>query len=137
LTVSPDFIGSSITATATMVGRTSESEAILYQAKHMRPLSPVHGRVKQTDAGVEIGWIERTDNDDWGPDFQESDARFTVSIKKHNGETQSYDVQRPELTIAETPMSDIEAISIAKIAERYGEGPNLIIDLSSLTQASA
>ena len=137
LTVSPDFIGSSITATATMVGRTSESEAILYQAKHMRPLSPVHGRVKQTDAGVEIGWIERTDNDDWGPDLQESDARFTVSIKKHNGETQSYDVQRPELTIAETPMSDIEAISIAQIAERYGEGPDLIIDLSSLMQASA
>ena len=130
LPIDDAFIGINITAEAIMAGRASDPVMASYAAAHLRPLSPVHGKISDHETGLELTWIRRTriGGDSWSgldvPIGEESEF-YKVSVMYTSGDSDSFDVAEPRLTLPNTARADIEHISIAQGSRAYGFGPPL------------
>ena len=132
LPVDDAFIGTEVTAEAIMAGRASDAISVPYFAAHLRPLSPVHGRLTETGNGLELTWIRRSriGGDSWSgldvPLGEESEF-YKISVIYVDGQSADFDTITPRLSLPNMARADIATISIAQGSRAYGFGPPLHI----------
>jgi hypothetical protein len=123
--------GESLTVQARVAGRVSEPYELSYEARHLRPLSPVHGRAEIKDGELKLNWIRRTrqGGESWsGLDVPlgEDIALFRVEALKEGVVIETREAERPEAILYRL---DAERIRISQGSTVYGFGPPLIIEL--------
>jgi len=65
--IDPARIGETLSIMGSAATRESDPLNFTYQARHLRPLPPVHGKVRMTDTHLEASWIRQTrlGGDNW------------------------------------------------------------------------
>lgn len=125
-------IGDNISLSALAGGRESQLEDQPYWARHLRPLSPVHGRVNIQEAGRRLSWIRRTrfGGDSWtGLDvlLGEDMALFRVELFQNAELIDTLETDETELLVTQDS-ADMARISQGSTA--YGFGPVLEVSLT-------
>ncbi len=128
LPVSAD-IGDSLSISAVAAGRESDPVSMVYQARHLRPLSPVHARAVAVGSGLEVSWIRRSRiaGDSWsGLDIPlgEDIALFRVQAIKNGVVVETVETaQSPALILTPDP----DELRIAQGSTAYGYGGEVVV----------
>ncbi|WP_371396201.1 glycoside hydrolase/phage tail family protein [Fretibacter rubidus] len=127
-----DAIGTDISVTGVMAGRQSDPYVLPYTAAHLRPLSPVHGRIDAGGDGSIISWIRRSRSggDSWaGLDIPLGEERefYAVKVNFNNGGSENFTVDTPLLLLPTIHQADITRVTVAQGSRAYGYGPPLTI----------
>ncbi|PHS40237.1 MAG: hypothetical protein COA91_04475 [Robiginitomaculum sp.] len=136
LSTSPELRGSELSFTATTNGREQAEKFTLdYQANHLRPLSPVHIKVKRGGININISWIRRTrvGGDNWAAldvPLGEDSERYVVEFLDAGGvlvltkETLVPFLQIPVAELETTLGSQLTEISVKiyQMSQSYGRG---------------
>jgi len=87
--ISPELIGETLDVTATAAGRDSRPTVFIYEAAHLKPLSPAHLSVKERATGHILLWIRRSreDADSWVGEVSLGEERELYRVRLWNGET--------------------------------------------------
>lgn len=108
--------------------------SLTYQARHLRPLSPVHIRSHITTNSLDISWTRRTreGGDDWDlieTPLGEAFERYLVVFKQNQSTVAYFEAQQSSLSI---PLNELSAIygqlpsqiqlEIMQISNTYGQG---------------
>lgn len=117
-----------------------EEHVLAFEGVGLRPLSPVHLRVKQGPSGLDISWIRRTrvDGDTWqGTDVPLGEEREAYLLRLRVGA----DVKR-EVMLSAPQFSYSDAmrasdgigasftIEVAQLSDRFGQGPFTRIEIN-------
>lgn len=128
----PDYIGQDISLLARTANRESDPFTFAYEGAHLRPLSPVHGKVVMGDDTSYVSWIRRTriGGDNWVAmevPLGETREFYRVQIMAGDNLIGEYETDMSEFTFD----ASISAshILIAQGSEIYEFGPALRIDL--------
>lgn len=126
-------IGEDVTLSSIMAGRAGDDIDVPYKARHLRPLSPVHGRLISEAGGLGISWIRRTreGGDSWtGLDVPlgEEAALYRVTIRGQ-GLRRTVETAATSLLMSDITMDSVRTVSIAQGSRAYGFGPPLTLTL--------
>ncbi len=135
LPIPPDLKGTELTLQITSAGR-SQSQTLThaYQARHLRPLSPVHLRGGMVDDILHLSWIRRTrlGGDGWAqPDVPLAEAQefytldFVVGeniILSRTSEQARYEISRAVLEAAAGGIISELVVTIRQVSQHYGPG---------------
>ncbi len=133
LPVSPTRIGDEIEIYGEGAGRKSDVSKFIYQSRHLRPLSPVHGIAELNDDGLRVSWIRRTriGGDSWaGLDVPlgEDAELYRVDFIMAENVIASFDVTTPSLFLPSLALSQLgsyESILVRQGSAAFGYGPAL------------
>ena len=133
LNVSNDLIGSEVAVRAISQTRESLPQSLQYTARHLRPLSPVHG--KYSPSTRLVSWIRRTrvDGDNWtGLDVSlgEAEELYEVNIFADDSLIDTIIVQTPEYEMPASLAAQASHITVAQGSNLYGFGPSLTIPIT-------
>ncbi|MEE9272470.1 MAG: glycoside hydrolase/phage tail family protein [Robiginitomaculum sp.] len=129
LPVAADLRSSDITVSLVASGRSdTQTTNSFYEAKHLRPLSPVHIKTKKTDTSLEISWIRRTriGGDDWASlevPLGEAIELYEVDIFLGDTLISPHQINTASLSVALSKLPN-GALSLAvyQISQIYGRG---------------
>ena len=130
--LSDDVIGTDISLTALMAGRQSDPYILPYTASHLRPFTPVHGRIEAQGDGTIISWVRRSRSggDGWAgidiPLGEESEF-YTVEVMFADDRVEPFAVETSALALPTVSPTDITRVTIAQGSRAYGYGPPLTI----------
>ncbi|MEP6342528.1 MAG: glycoside hydrolase/phage tail family protein [Maricaulaceae bacterium] len=132
LPLSNDLIGSDVSVSAVSRMRQSLLQSIPYTARHLRPLSPVHGVYNQTTR--QVSWIRRTrlDGDNWtGLDVPLGEAEELYELNIYDGDSliETHVVHTIAYELPVALATQATHITIAQGSNIYGFGPSLNIPL--------
>ena len=125
LPVPDSFIGESIPISAIAAGRQSDTLHHPYKAVHLRPLSPVHVKIREENGQITLSWIRRTriGGDSWaGLDVPlgEEIERYRVQLWKEGVVIAEYETTEPTLTLP--TLQNTDTVSIAQASRAFGWG---------------
>ncbi|MGJ8562217.1 MAG: baseplate multidomain protein megatron [Alphaproteobacteria bacterium] len=135
LPISNDHLGEDIVITAEAGGRDSAPAAMVYAARHLRPLAPVHGRAEMKDGALHVSWARRTriGGDNWaGLDVPLGEEREFYRVEVLNGEDilltietagENYEFSSGELSDVGT----FDGLTIRQGSMSFGFGPSLTL----------
>ena len=128
--VSDDLIGAALTVTAVSQGRESEAQTITYDARHLRPLKPVHGVFDRVTG--QASWIRRSriGGDRWtGLDIPLGEMQELYHIDVYSGENllHSEDVAQPSYIVPESFIGPATHILVSQVSDLVGAGSALRI----------
>ena len=132
LNLSTDLIGNEVAINAVSQTRESLSQSFPYIARHLRPLSPVHGTYDpQTH---HVSWIRRTrvGGDGWtGLDVPlgEMEELYQLNIFEGDRLIETVLVQEPNYEIPPSLAVQATHLTVAQGSNIYGFGPSLTIPL--------
>ena len=124
--------GDDITLTAVAAGRESGPLTRRYEARHLRPLSPVHAKISRDDNSVTVRWIRRSrgrQSDSWaGLDtaLGEDISLYRVQALKAGAVIETIETQG---TSAKLKALDADRLHIAQGSTAYGFGAILQVAL--------
>ena len=133
LNISNEYIESDITVNASSRFRESLPKNFYYRARHLRPLSPVHGKY---DPSIRrVSWIRRTriDGDKWtGLDVPlgEAEELYEVAMFDNEQLIETIIAQEPQYDLPASLAEQVTHITVAQGSNLYGFGPHLLIPLS-------
>ncbi len=135
LPISNDHLGDQISLTATAAGRESDPVSTVYSARHLRPLSPVHGIAQMIEGGLNLSWIRRTrtGGETWaGIDVPLGEARefYRAEFVKDDIVITSFESAEPRLSVSAASLQSIGAydkIRISQGSDAFGYGPALVV----------
>lgn len=116
--------GEDLVLEARSAGRLSDPYTISYEARHLRPLSPVHIKVNVEDETMHLNWIRRTriSGDSWsGLDVPlgEDNLRFRVESLRGGLVIESVDVDSTRALLSNI---DVDTVRISQASTVYGFG---------------
>lgn len=131
-------IGETINIAASAGGRSSDSVSHIYLARHLRPLSPVHGYAVLDDDGLHLSWIRRTriGGDSWaGLDVPlgEEQELYRVELIDGEGVFASYICRSTTFQITQAEllqMPAVERVRISQISNVFGYGTAMELDIN-------
>jgi len=128
LPLSDSAIGEVVPITATAAGRESDRLQHLYKAVHLRPLSPVHVKIREVNGQIEISWTRRTrkGGDSWaGLDvpLSEEEERYKVQLLSGGEVIEEHETLAPRLILA--GLKNADGVSIAQASRAYGWGADV------------
>ena len=123
--------GEEATLSAIAAGRQGDPLTLIYQARHLRPLSPVHAKAARHEDGVSVNWIRRTriGGDSWGGldvPLGEDISLFRVQAFE-NGKI--IETVETENTFAILQSQTADYLEISQGSTAYGFGAVLRADL--------
>ena len=137
--IDPARIGETISLTGTAAGRESDPLEFIYHAHHLKPLPPVHGKVRVTDTALQASWIRQTreGGDNWAAmDVPLGETRefYRVQIVRGEEILAEFEVDEARVSINLADISPLQAndrLYIAQGSDIYGFGTplNLLISL--------
>ena len=137
LPISPARLGGSVTVTAEAGGRGGDPITLIYAARHLRPLSPVHPKLTVNEDGLHLSWVRRTGlhGDSWaGLDVPLGEEREFYRVRLLDGDNvlATYESEKSELSVSSAawgPLSvAITQIQIQQGSTGFGYGAALYID---------
>jgi len=97
--ISPELIGETLDVKASAAGRDSRATSLTYTANHLKPLSPVHLSVKDTETGKRLSWIRRSrvDAESWVGEVPvgEAEERYRVRIWNNDTLLEEVEIDNP------------------------------------------
>ncbi len=125
LPVSAGLIGETVPLSAMAAGRESDTLHHLYEAAHLRPLSPVHPKITQENGQTTISWTRRTriGGDSWaGLDVPlgEEEERYRLQFWVEGAVIAEYETIEP--TIVLNSLESADSLSIAQASRAFGWG---------------
>ncbi|MDA8708535.1 glycoside hydrolase/phage tail family protein, partial [Hellea sp.] len=132
LPIAEGAIGETVPITAIAAGRAADTLHHLYQATHLRPLSPVHVKITENDGQTQISWTRRTriGGDSWaGLDVPlgEEEERYRVQLLSGGTLIAEYETAAPSLSLPDLQNADTVAISQASRAYGWGAHATLSV----------
>jgi len=120
-----------MTLQARAAGRASRPFELSYAARHLRPLSPVHGKAEINSGQIKVSWIRRTrkGGDNWsGLDVPlgEDISLYRVEALKEGSVIEATEVDRTQAALIRL---DADSLRVSQGSTEYGFGPPLIIEL--------
>nr|WP_051279543.1 glycoside hydrolase/phage tail family protein [Hellea balneolensis] len=118
-------VGETVAMMATAAGRESDVLEHLYKAAHLRPLSPVHVKFRETDDETQLSWIRRTriGGDNWtGLDVPLGEEVEHYRIQLWSGDTliEEHETTEPKLILPS--LRNADRVIIAQASRAYGWG---------------
>ena len=118
-------IGEAVPINAIAAGRAADTLHHLYKATHLRPLSPVHIKIRDNNGQKEISWTRRTrtGGDSWaGLDVPlgEEAERYRVQLWADGAVIAEHETSEPRLTLPS--LQNADSLSIAQASRAYGWG---------------
>ena len=129
----PDgLIGETVPITAIAAGRQSDTLEHHYKATHLRPLSPVHVKIRDANGQTTISWIRRTriGGDSWaGLDVPlgEEEERYRVQLWADGAVIAEHETTEPSLTLSS--LGEADSLSIAQASRAFGWGAPITLPL--------
>ena len=125
LPLAESAIGETVPISAIAAGRAGDTLKHLYQATHLRPLSPVHVKITENDGQTQINWTRRTriGGDSWaGLDVPlgEEEERYRVQLLLNNALIAEYETTSPGLSLPD--LQNADTVAIAQGSRAYGWG---------------
>ena len=133
LPLSPDFIGEMVTLNAEAAGRDADPLEFDYKARHLRPLAPVHAKIRKENGQVHISWIRRTrqGGDSWSgldvPLGEETEV-YRVQLYEGGSLIAEYEVSTSKVTLPEAGIGYADSVSITQGSQAYGWGSERVIE---------
>lgn len=133
-----DVIGTDVSLQAFTARRESREDVVLYNARHLRPFAPVHGRYDSK--ARRLSWIRRgrIDSDRWtGLDIPLGEFQEMYQVRLYQGETEVLNVTTDQAyyDLPADLSADIDSADIAQGSETYGFGAALRIPVSANLQS--
>lgn len=127
----PQERGEAVTLTAIAAGRAANPLSLAYQARHLRPLSPVHAKAVRSDMALAVSWIRRarTSGDSWaGLDVPlgEDISLFRVEAIKNGAVVETVETN---VSAAVLQTLDADSLEIVQGSTAYGFGAALRLSL--------
>ncbi len=134
LPLSTDFIGEIVTLNAEAAGRAADPLEFDYKARHLRPLAPVHAKIRKEGGQIHISWIRRTrqGGDSWsGLDVPLGEETEVYRVRFYEGESviAEYVVSSAEFSISETDIIMADRVSIVQGSQGFGWGASITRNL--------
>ena len=123
--------GEEMTISAIAAGRAADPLTLTYQARHLRPLPPVHAKVSRGDNDLSISWVRRTRvaGDSWGGldvPLGEDAPLYRVQAFAGGALIETVETDRASAIL---PSEEAESVEISQGSTAYGFGPVLKVDL--------
>jgi len=134
LSVPETYIGETISLSAQAAGRTSDVTEFAYGAKHLRPLPPVHVKVRYVGEEAHLSWIRqsRVGGETWsGLDIPlgEEIEIYRVQFVSDGNPVRDYEINEPKLILPLSNLVAVDYIVIAQGSRAYGWGAETIFKL--------
>ena len=127
-----DYIGETVPINAAASGRDGDTLHHLYKATHLRPLSPVHVKIREQGSQTHISWVRRTRSggDSWaGLDVPlgEETEHYRVRLWAQGIVVSEHETNTPFLTLLN--LGDADEISISQASRAFGWGAAATLSL--------
>lgn len=129
-----DYIGEIIDITAQVGDRVSVPTDLIYAARYLRPLTPVHVTCALGESSYDLRWIRRSrvDADSWaGEDIPlgETIEQYRVIYTDQSGDAQTMIVTTPAASVPIIAQGDVY---ISQYSSQYGYGAQAIFTLPAI-----
>lgn len=128
LSLSPDLIGETLDIEARAAGRDSLPSDFVYEAAHLKPLSPVHLKSERRNDTLHLSWIRRSrvNADSWLGEVPLGEENERYRVRLWNGEVLVEEVEVSE-AVYETSHLGITKFDVAQGSDfvGWGEGAEL------------
>ena len=123
--------GEAITLDSVAAGRASEPLTLTYEARHLRPLSPVHAKVVHSGDALQVSWVRRSRAVGQYWSGLDTPLGEDVSLFQVKGYRDGELIERVETdtTSASLKTLDLDRLEIAQGSTEYGFGSALSMPL--------
>ena len=132
LNVNPDYIGETLSLTATAAGKQNEPSDYVYKGSHVKPLSPVHLSAKRDGETLSLNWIRRSrvDADSWQGDVPLGEDRERYRVRLWDDETLVEEAEVSQPTYQSTA-PNVTHIDVVQGSDLVGWGAEAKILISA------
>lgn len=132
LNIANDLIGSDLQFDVQTAKRAVSFQSFFYKALHLRPLAPVHGRMKAEGAQTYLSWIRqsRLGGENWvALEIPLGEARefYRVQIMQASTVLKTVETSRPEIILESDQIVGADRVDITQGSDIYGYGTPLQI----------
>jgi len=113
LEIDADYVGQAFEASVSSAGREGVAASFIYEATHLRPLSPVHLNAYEMETGVRLSWTPRRLD---GEESLDASALFLVNWEADSVETSEIFVDLP------FAFGQDRSVTVQQVDPVYGAG---------------